>query len=75
MTIDLAVSLASIAGTLIMAVTLVLSMKSNRRDRDSMIAATAGWNAVTLGTGAFYAPLPRRLERSNKLSSGGLHDN
>ena len=41
MTIDLAVSLASIAGTLIMAVTLVLSMKSNRRDRDSMIAATA----------------------------------
>ena len=41
MTIDLAVSLASIAGTLILAATLIVSMQTARRDRDSLVASTA----------------------------------
>ena len=41
MTIDLAVSLASIAGTLILAATLIVSMQTARRDRDSIVASTA----------------------------------
>ena len=41
MTIDLAVSLASIAGTLILAATLIVSMQTARRDRDSLVASTS----------------------------------
>jgi seryl-tRNA synthetase len=40
-TVELAIGLADIVGTLIMALALILSMQATRRDRDARVADTA----------------------------------